>query len=265
MAKFEDVMFVEASPWRILVADDSATSRSQLKALLLDRSPDAVIVEVDTGEGALEKIASGAFDIVFLDLALPDINGDVVVARVRQRGRMPFFVVASASADFEHAAQMRRLAAYDYLVKPIDPQAVRRVLDIYERVTARMRVLIADASRSSREIIGRMLARSVFRATITKVSDGIGAIEAYANEPTTVVIINLDLPGIAGLDVVRVLRTYHRDVRVVVMSEDRAKLDAIPQGVDAVRIKKPFVVGELETALHDALKLPKPYGQFPEL
>ena len=103
-----------------------------------------------------------AVDIVFLDLGLPDINGVDVVERSRSRGRMPFFVAVSATADGEQVARLRRLAAYDFIVKPFAAADVERVLAIYERVTARMRLLVADPSRTQGQIIGRLLTRSVF-------------------------------------------------------------------------------------------------------
>ena len=61
-----------------------------------------------------------------------------------------------------------------------------------------------------------------------------------------------------------ILRLYHREVRAVLMSNQQARLDALPDALAAARIKKPFLARDLEDLLHTVLDLPKPYGHFPE-
>lgn len=59
----------------ILVCDDSRISRMMIKAIITDRRPDWTIIEAESGDDALAKVADNPFDIATLDLNMPGMDG----------------------------------------------------------------------------------------------------------------------------------------------------------------------------------------------
>ena len=115
----------------LLVEDDLAAARAV--ALML-KSGGAVVDDVDNGEEALDLVKHYDYDIVLLDLMLPDIEGYEVVRRMRAaRVETPVLVLSALSRP---QAKVRALGAGadDYLVKPFDrAELLARVQAIVRR------------------------------------------------------------------------------------------------------------------------------------
>jgi DNA-binding LytR/AlgR family response regulator len=128
-----------AAALKLLAVDDE---RSQLQDLarLLRASPIVGEVEcAEDGHAALVKASSAAYDAIFLDVRMPDLDG-VELARVLRRFAAPpqlVFVTAYENA----AVDAFELRALDYLLKPV---ARRRVEEALERVATA--VSVGDAS-----------------------------------------------------------------------------------------------------------------------
>lgn len=87
---------------------------------------------------------------------------------------------------------------------------------------------------------------------IAAVADGSHCIKACAETPPDILLLDLDMPGSSGLDVTRVIRRAHPDIRVVILtSSTDASLanQAIGLGASGF-ISKDFVMAELAMALH---------------
>ena len=105
---------------RILVVDDVADNRDILVRRLTRRGFDAV--EAVGGHDALEKLASQHFDVVLLDIMMPDLGGNDVLRRLRQTHsevELPVIMV-SAKSQSEDVVESLNLGANDYVTKPID-------------------------------------------------------------------------------------------------------------------------------------------------
>jgi DNA-binding response OmpR family regulator len=73
---------------------------------------------VTTGSGALLRLRDGEFDLVLLDLGLPDIDGLDVLRRLRRDGRQVPVIIVTARAEVENLVEGLDLGADDYLTKP---------------------------------------------------------------------------------------------------------------------------------------------------
>ena len=68
-------------------------------------------------------------DAVFTDIRMPELSGLQLMEKVRQlEGKSPLFVIISGFADFTYAQQALRLGAFDYCLKPIDPETAGDLL-----------------------------------------------------------------------------------------------------------------------------------------
>lgn len=101
---------------RILVVDDEASVADLLAAVVRAEGDDALVAL--SGAEALRLVEATAIDGVFLDLAMPDMNGLAVLARIRQRFPEMPVVILSGHADDEHVRQALALGAADVVRKP---------------------------------------------------------------------------------------------------------------------------------------------------
>lgn len=116
---------------RILVVDDESSVQEVARAYL-EREGYIVDSAVD-GEQALELIARKPPALIVLDLMLPDVSGEEVARRVRERSDVPIIMLAAKAAEEQRLAGFE-LGADDYVLKPFSPrELVARVKALLKR------------------------------------------------------------------------------------------------------------------------------------
>lgn len=106
----------------ILIIDDEASLRQTL-ARILQRDGYEVTTVASGGEG-LSIVNQHAFDLVYLDIRMPDMNGlDVLKTIHAQLPDLPV-ILFTAQPDLHSAVEALRRGASDYLMKPLKPQTV---------------------------------------------------------------------------------------------------------------------------------------------
>jgi DNA-binding NtrC family response regulator len=119
----------------ILVIDDEADIRESLELLLT--SENYAVEMAQNGTEGLQKMEARAYDLVLLDLMMPDISGMEVLDEARKRDReTPIFMI-TAYGSVEAAVQALKLGANDYFSKPWDNEKL--IIEI-ERMIARRRL-----------------------------------------------------------------------------------------------------------------------------
>ncbi len=116
---------------RILVVEDEPRLADILR-LYLERDGHAVTV-VNDGTDAITAFDATAMDLVVLDLMLPGMGGESVLAAIRERGDTPVLIASARRSDLERIAGLR-MGADDYLAKPFNPnELTARVAAILRR------------------------------------------------------------------------------------------------------------------------------------
>lgn len=114
----------------ILIDDDR-----ELGVMLTDfLRPDRLELTVcGSGEGGLECLASGNFDLVILDIMLPGISGLDVLKKIRQKSAVPVIMLTARGEDIDRIIGLE-FGADDYLAKPFNPrELVARIKAILRR------------------------------------------------------------------------------------------------------------------------------------
>jgi DNA-binding NtrC family response regulator len=120
---------------KVLVVDDEPDIRESLELVLGDAG--YAVETAQNGTEGLQKMASRGYDLVLLDLMMPDRSGMDVLSEVRERDReTPIFMI-TAYGSVEAAVQALKLGANDYFSKPWDNEKL--VIEI-ERMIARRRL-----------------------------------------------------------------------------------------------------------------------------
>ena len=137
-------------PERILVVEDDSTIRVTLGEVLGKLGHE--IDQAETGAGALELFRARDYDLVLLDLRLPDLSGLEVLKQMRESDEQALVVVMTAYPEVRTAIASVKAGAYDYLNKPFElddlRELVKRALETrrLRREVARLSVSAARAA-----------------------------------------------------------------------------------------------------------------------
>ena len=112
---------------KIAVIDDERPARKELIHQILEAMPDSLIEEADSGAGAIALISSQSFDLLFVDINLNDMEGTTLAAAARRI--LPNAQIVFATAYSQYAVKAFELGVNNYILKPFDPDRVRRVLE----------------------------------------------------------------------------------------------------------------------------------------
>jgi DNA-binding NtrC family response regulator len=121
---------------RILVVDDEEiVVRSCLRAL---DDPEFELDAAHSGAEALGRIDAAAYDVVLLDIMMPEMDGTVVLQRIKESHPDIEVVMVTGLSQIETAVRSMKLGAFDYLSKPFDPDELKLVV---RRALERRRLL----------------------------------------------------------------------------------------------------------------------------
>jgi CheY-like chemotaxis protein len=109
----------------VLVVDDEPTLRLGFAYALSDHQVDTAA----TGREALVKLDQQTYDIVILDLRMPDIDGLGVIETLRRRGHLVPIVLCSAGITPSSALRAITGQVVDFLLKPVRPADLRDVIE----------------------------------------------------------------------------------------------------------------------------------------
>ncbi len=101
---------------RVLVVDDDAEVRTLLTRVLTKSGWTSA--EAASGADAMATLGRQEFDVVLLDIRLPDASGLDVLRRARETDVDTEFIILTGNADVETAVEAMRLGAYDFIGKP---------------------------------------------------------------------------------------------------------------------------------------------------
>jgi len=107
---------------RILIVDDEAAMRESLKDWLMEDGYE--VNSAESGEVAVKMAAERNWDIVLLDLKMPGMDGIETLKRIKEINPDAEVLMMTAYAAVDTAVQAMKEGAFDYLVKPFDPDEV---------------------------------------------------------------------------------------------------------------------------------------------
>lgn len=112
---------------RVLVVDDEPTLRLGFAYALTSRT--TTVETAATGRQALERLASAQYDIMFLDLRMPEMDGIGVIENLRGLGNEIPIVLCSAALSPNAAVRAIRQGVVHFLLKPVKPVDLRQVME----------------------------------------------------------------------------------------------------------------------------------------
>jgi two-component system response regulator HydG len=150
---------------RLLVVDDEQHVRTSLAAWFREDGYDVAVA--GSGREALQALARDGADILLVDIKMPGMDGLELQRKARELAPDATVIIMTAYASVETAVEALKDGAYDYIVKPFDPEAVSRLVRkaaerytlmrenraLRERLESAAPVLITAATGPMRQVL----------------------------------------------------------------------------------------------------------------
>jgi two-component system response regulator AtoC len=111
----------------VLVVDDESSQRELLAGFLKKRG--YAVTTAASGVEAVEKNATTGFDLVILDLKMPELDGIETIVRMKEIDPETYFVVLTGYGTVESAVRAMKSGAYDYLNKPVNLDELELIIE----------------------------------------------------------------------------------------------------------------------------------------
>jgi DNA-binding NtrC family response regulator len=156
---------------KIIVLEDDPIVRRNLEQQLRNRRYDVAAVE--TIAEAQEYLNRDNFDLIFLDVRLPDGDGTDLLKAIQLRPQKPLVVVISGFGTIENAVDCMKNGAFDYMIKPFSSEQLGVTLKKAEEFTQLVRVnhfLSQDNEDTGSEMLGQSAFMENLQQLIRKVA-----------------------------------------------------------------------------------------------
>lgn len=274
-APSQDVFAVDAEPaqeaqeaqeavamnLRILVADSSETDRASLVSILRRLDSTVETVEAPNGSVAERILRERNIDIGFIDRRLPGFDGREVQNWATTAKRRSMFVLVSDRLVPNWPEIATLINAYEVMLKPFNESHVENLLKVFGHIRRRSSVLIVDRSRTARKIIRDMLEKLPFNLVVDETDTGAHALRAVVASHFDIVLVDAEVDkGMGHEAACRIARdTPASKIILIGGAEMKTSRSALAQFDLSDFVQKPFNSAALESALHDVLKLWRPY------
>jgi DNA-binding NtrC family response regulator len=118
---------------KLLIVDDEASFRQHLSHLFVRKG--YKVFEAQDGREAQNLAKENRFDVVLLDIVLPDFNGVEILKKFKQLYPDVQIIIMTGNATIENAIASMKLGAYDYLIKPFDVEELTILVDRASELT----------------------------------------------------------------------------------------------------------------------------------
>jgi len=253
---------------RVLIVDDNATN---LRILALQTQKWGMdVTQTQSPLQALQSVRSGSFELVILDMQMPEMDGVTLAGEIRILNHsLPMVLLTSLG---RREARLESVDFAAFLTKPIKPSLLFDVLaGIFDGGRAApaasaslsldadmakrhpLRILLVEDNAVNQKLALRLLEQMGYRADVA--SNGLEAVESLDRQPYDAVLMDVQMPEMDGLEATRLIRTKDlTQPRVIAMTANALQGDremCLAAGMDDY-IAKPVRVNELVEALMKA-------------
>jgi len=233
--------------------------------LVVDSDPDAIyllqesmgenefeIIGTRTGKDSLRLAREIQPDAILLDILMPDVDGWQILNDLKTDSATTNIPVILLTIVDKKALGFR-LGASAYLLKPLDPIAVKEALDkvIVQEGRTQKHVLVVDDDPNIADLLRQYLPEDEF--LLESALDGIEGLEAVGNKKPDILLLDLIMPRLDGFGVIEKLRANPEtcDLPVIVISAKeltRSEVKQLKRSVSTILKKQGF---EGEKLVHE--------------
>jgi two-component system chemotaxis response regulator CheY len=115
---------------KILVCDDSVLARKQLMDAVKEIADGATFIEGKNGAEAVELYKSEKPDIVFMDIVMPEKDGNTALSEIRDFDSDAIIIIVSSVGTQEQLKKAIQLGAKDFIQKPFEKNQIQEIIEL---------------------------------------------------------------------------------------------------------------------------------------
>jgi len=207
----------------VLIVDDDL-SLCKTMALVLRRKGYGVAT-AKNGPEALATVRDGAFDIVFLDIKMPVMDGVETHRRIKKIRPEMIVVMMTAYAVEDLVQDALREGAYSIMYKPLDMDKVVAVIDEATGTKGGALILVVDDDSGTCDVLRNILTRKGYRVGIAHTGEA--AIAMAREKAYDIILIDMKLPTINGLETYLAIKKVSPQAVAVMMTAYRQEMNEL--------------------------------------
>ena len=192
--------------FRVLVVDDEPEIAKSVAQLVAGKGFRAAMTT--SGEAAIRQFDNHDFDLVLLDLAMPEMNGWQVLEELKKKAKPPQVVIMTGYVPQEGESILFDRKADGYLIKPIEGSRIEtmlRALLFPQNLGRHLEAVVIDDDPSIVKAIETAL--TIRGIHVTPFNDGESAVQHIRQTTPDVVVTDLNLPAMDGFGICRRIRS----------------------------------------------------------
>jgi signal transduction histidine kinase len=254
---------------RLLYAEDSPLDSDLTREHFRTHVSDIDVDIVDSGKACLDRLQQHRYDVLLLDNHLPDMDAvDVLKSLATQNASLPVVVVTSVGDD-ELVVRVLRLGAWDYVAKTGDyierlPDVIRNTCAEYRRRSdyghairrSHWRILYIERHAADIDLTAAHFAEYADHLHLTAVRSSSEALAMLSDTPFDLVLTDLRMPDLNGLDLLRELRHRAVPVPVVIVTgrgDETTAVAALKLGAADYIVKRDDYLMQMPYAIDNAI------------
>ena len=222
----------------ILIVDDNENNRMILERMLVAKGIE--VTGVNSGfKAILTLMEENKFDVIIMDYHMPMMDGIETIRKIKELNGnkdSPFIVLYSSSDDETLQQACEELEVDTRLVKPIRMNLMYKVLSglksnattpdkteesedsTIEDMNKGIKILVAEDNAINMHLTRIYLKELCSNCTIIEAADGNEAVELYKKEKPDIVFMDIQMPGMNGLEATKIIRTLDKDIEVPIIA-----------------------------------------------
>jgi two-component system chemotaxis response regulator CheY len=251
--------------YRVLLVDDSAEFLEMAARFLEAEPPVQVVGRALSAREGLRMVVELRPDLVLMDLAMPDMNGLDATRGIKAMADPPRVVILTLFDSSEYRAAAEEARADGFIPKS---EFAEKLLPLIRTFLAPQegpesykeapvsQILVVDDSRTIRRMVMASL-QALSGGRFSEAASGLEAIEQLALRAVDLMILDLNMPDMHGMEVVRFVRSHaaYRQIPILVLTtkgDDASRMEALEAGATRY-MTKPFDPRVLLTQVQEIL------------
>ena len=218
---------------KVLIVDDEEGIRNLLRLTLVEEGFDVAVAF--NGKEAAEKLKTESFDVLLTDIKMPIMDGIELLKMARELNPEIAAILITGFPSIDTVRDARRLLAFDYIVKPFDPNTVlncinaaltrRTIAHDLEKSVQKPKILVVDDEPLITNLFEASLREEGYPVEIA--DNGKRAMERFLHGDFNVVITDVNMPEMDGRTLLNSLKSVRPEVIVIVITGDPSVDSAI--------------------------------------
>lgn len=218
---------------RILVVDDNPSMRLTLEGIIEDEGYE--VVGAGDGFEAIEIARATSFDLIFMDIKMPGLNGVEAYREIKKANPRSVVVMMTGFSVEELVSEALTAGAYTVLYKPFSGEQIVAILaDVLHSIC----VLVVDDLAAHRETLSAVLEDSGYQ--VTEAQDGKAAIAEVLNRRYNIILMDVVMPNMDGFTTFKEISRVDPQVKVIFVTGyalDESARQALQEGAYSVLTK----------------------------